>query len=292
MRPYIWGVKNKVHLIDVSKTAVQLERAATFLKEVASEGKQILWVGTKKPARDIIKATANQLDMPFVNHRWIGGTLSNFTQVKKSVTRLLHYEDVLAKTEKYPHYTKKELNEILKKVEKLGSIVGGIRNLTWPLGAIVLVDVNKEQSALKEAVSMGVPVVALVDTNADPSLVDYVIPANDDAPRSIKIIIEYLAKLAQEGKASVSRKKTDKVSAVAVAAPQVDVKDLIKEDVLKTIELITEDDVEDDASKESKSKRVQSVAKSIKKEAFKEEGDDLKKKAPKVIAKKLPSFDK
>lgn len=212
MEPYIWGVKNKVHLIDVSKTAHQLERSAQFLKGVAASGKQILWVGTKKSARDIIQSTATQVDMPFVNHRWVGGTLSNFGQVKKSVTRLLHFEDVLEKSEKYPHYTKKELSEIQKNVERLKSIVGGIRKLNWPIGAIVLVDVNKEHSALREAVSVGVPVVALVDTNADPSNVDYVIPGNDDAPRAIKVILDYLAAAVEEGKKSVKRdQKSDAV---------------------------------------------------------------------------------
>ena len=199
MNPYIWGVKNKVHLIDVSKTAYQLERSAKFLQEVAREGKQILWVGTKKPARAVVKEMALKLNMPYVNHRWIGGTLSNYAQVKKSVTRLLHFEDVINKSEKYPHYTKKELNSIKKNADRLNAIVGGIKSLAWPIGALVLVDVNKEQSALKEAVKVGVPVVALVDTNADPSLVDYVIPANDDAPKSIAVILEYLQQAAEKG---------------------------------------------------------------------------------------------
>ncbi len=215
MQPYIWGVKNKVHLLDVSKTAHQLERAAQFLKGVATEGKQILWVGTKKPSRAIIQAVATKLDMPFVNHRWIGGTLSNFTQVKKSVTRLLHYEDVLEKSEKYPHYTKKELNEIQKNVDRLKGIVGGIRNLSWPLGAIVLVDVKKEHSALREAVTVDVPIIGLVDTNSDPSLVDYVIPANDDAPRSIKVLIDYLEKAVEAGKQAAKSAKAEKEVAKA-----------------------------------------------------------------------------
>src|SRR3990172_12718270 len=174
MGPYIWGVKNNIHLIDVSKTAHQLEKAAQFLQEVAREGKQVLWVGTKKPARAIVQEVATKLDMPYVNYRWVGGTLSNFSQVKKSITRLLHYEDVLEKSEKYPHYTKKELSKVKKNVERLQGVIGGIRKLAWPVGAIVLIDVNKEHSALQEAVKVRVPVVALVDTNADPSLVDYV----------------------------------------------------------------------------------------------------------------------
>lgn len=261
MEPYIWGVKNKVHLIDVSKTAHQLERSAQFLKGVAASGKQILWVGTKKSARDIIQSTATQVDMPFVNHRWVGGTLSNFGQVKKSVTRLLHFEDVLEKSEKYPHYTKKELSEIQKNVERLKSIVGGIRKLNWPIGAIVLVDVNKEHSALREAVSVGVPVVALVDTNADPSNVDYVIPGNDDAPRAIKVVLDYLAAAVEEGKKSakkdqksdvVQKDKKDAVSAdKAEAAAVEEFVDSFEEDFIET----SLDDADDNSKKKMIAKK-------------------------------------
>ena len=192
MAPYIWGYKNNVHLIDVSKTAAQMEKAAKFLEKLLLKAKQFYGLALKKPAQDIIQSIADNLNMPYVNHRWIGGTLSNYAQVKKSITKLLHYEDIIAKAEKYPHYTKKEFNVFQKLIDRLRKNVGGIRNLQWPVGAIVLVDVTKERSALKEAAAMGVPVVALVDTNGDPSLVDYVIPANDDAPRAIKVVLDYL----------------------------------------------------------------------------------------------------
>lgn len=206
MAPYIWGKKNNIHLIDVSKTAFQLERAAQFLESIASEGKQILFVGTKEPAQAIIENIAKKTGMPYVNHRWIGGTLNNFAQVKKSVTRLLHYEDVIARAEKYPHYTKKELSIIQKNIDRLLKNVGGIRSLNWPVGAVILVDVTKEKSALKEAVSVGIPVVAIVDTNSDPSLVDYVIPANDDAPSSIEFIINFLGDAVATGKKATTTK--------------------------------------------------------------------------------------
>lgn len=210
MDPYIWGSKNNVSLIDVSKTAYQLEKAGKFLESIAAEGKTILWVGTKKPAQDIIHSVATSLNMPYVTHRWIGGTLSNYSQVTKSRTKLLHYEDVLARSEKFPFYTKKELNVIQKAVERLQKNVGGIRSLTWPVGAIILVDILKERSALREAARMGVPVIALVDTNADPSLVDYVIPGNDDAPRAIKLVIDYLGDAARKGAAVAQTKKIEK----------------------------------------------------------------------------------
>lgn len=199
MAPYIWGHKNKVHLIDVSKTARQIERAAKFLESVAADGKQVLWIGTKKAAQDAIAKAAAVSHMPSVNHRWIGGTLSNYTQVKKSVTKLAHHEDVIVKAEKMPHYTKKELNVFQKLVSRLDKNVGGIRQLKYPVGAVVIVDVRKEAAALREAVAMGVPVVALVDTNNDPSLVDYVIPGNDDVPLAIEVVLQPLGEAVARG---------------------------------------------------------------------------------------------
>lgn len=215
MAPYIWGIQNNIHLIDVSKTAYQLERAAQFLKEVAAEGKRILWIGTKKAARDAIVNAAVDLKMPYVCHRWIGGTLSNNSQVKKSVTNLLHKEDILANVEKFPLYLKKEFNKIQKDVERLNKSVGGIKNLTWPVGAIVLVDVTKEHSALKEAVVMGIPIVAIVDTNGDPSHVNIVIPGNDDSPRSVGLLIGRLKDAVAEGvaiaQANVEKEKEERL---------------------------------------------------------------------------------
>ena len=221
MEAYIWGYKNNVHLIDISKTAQQLERSATFLKDTAAKGQTILWIGTKKPAQDIITSVAMHLDMPYVSHRWIGGTLSNFAQVKKSVTKYLHYQDILEKAEKHPHYTKKELNTIQKAADRLKQNIGGIVHLRWPIGALVVVDVIKERSAVKEAATMGIPVVGLVDTNADPSLVDFVIPTNDDSPRAIKIIIDYLAAATEKGKQAFDKKKEEEKLKVAEARQKV-----------------------------------------------------------------------
>ncbi len=245
MAPYIWGHKNKVYLIDVSKTAHQMEKAAAFLKSIVMDGKSILWVGTKKPAREIIQQTAESLNAPFVAHRWIGGTLSNFTQVKKSVTKLLHFEDILSKTD-HEHYTKKEISTLQKKQCRLKANIGGILNLKWPLGALVIVDARKEQAALKEAAGLGIPVVALVDTNTDPSLVSYVIPANDDAPKSIKIIIDYLAEAVKEAK--------DK--AIAQGKKALEVAEIVEktEDVVVMLET-TEDDQSDEGLKAAKVKR-------------------------------------
>ena len=207
MERYIWGTKNGVHLIDVSKTAQELERAAKFLEDVAAQGKQILWVGTKKSAQDAIYNAAQKIKDPYVCHRWIGGTLTNYSQVKKSVTKLLHFEDVLKKADSATHYTKKERGVFQKNVDRLEGNVGGIRTLLWPVGAVVVVDVRKEAVVIKEAQAMGVPVVALVDTNCDPSGIDYVIPGNDDVARAVNVIIENLADAAARGAARAEKKQ-------------------------------------------------------------------------------------
>lgn len=208
MAPYIWGQKNRVHLINVAKTAQQLEKAAKFLEQVVGEGKTVMWIGTKKPAQTVVKEAAASIAMPYVTHRWIGGTLTNNSQVKKSVTKYLHLQDVISKTDR-GHYTKKEFNTFQKNVDRLEKNIGGIVKLNWPIGAIVVVDVRKEASAIKEAIYMGIPVVAVIDTNGDPLGINYVVPGNDDSPKSIKILIDYLAQGAQRGVELAKNKKAE-----------------------------------------------------------------------------------
>lgn len=219
MAPYIWGEKNGVHLIDVSKTAMQLDRAARFLESVTAEGKQVLWVGTKKAAQGVIKETAEHLKCPYAVNRWIGGTLTNFPQVKKSVTKLLHFEDVVEKTDKYS-YTKKEFGTFKKVVDRLEKNVGGIRTLNWPVGALVVVDAKKEATAIREAASMGVPIVALVDTIGWPNdvVIDYLVPGNDDAARAISVIVKELSAAVERGMEVARTKKVEADTAQEIAA--------------------------------------------------------------------------
>jgi small subunit ribosomal protein S2 len=198
MAPYIWGHRNGVHLIDVSKIAFGLEQASKFLEEVAARGETILWVGTKKSAKTMIESLGTNLNMPYVNHRWVGGTITNFYQVKKAVTKYLHLQDILKKADDSV-YTKKELVTFQKLADRLKKTVGGLIELKMPIGAIVLIDVKKEATALEESVAGGIPVVALVDSNANPVGVDYVIPGNDDSPKAIKLVLDYLAAAAARG---------------------------------------------------------------------------------------------
>ncbi len=198
MRPYIWGARDKIHLIDVSKTALLLERCGAFLKEVASQKKgSFLWVGTKKAAQEAILEAAHLTNSPSVIHRWIGGTISNYEQVKKAITRYLHLKDVVSKPTDF--YKKKEVAVMTKEVERLEKNVGGIVNLSFPPLALIVVDAKKEHAAVLEARRMKIPIVALVDTNTDPTGINYVVPANDDSPKSISFILKYLVACVQEG---------------------------------------------------------------------------------------------
>ena len=217
MAPYIWGHKNNVHLINISKTATLLEHAAHFLESVAASGKLILWVGTKKAAQACIKDVAEEHNYSYVVHRWIGGTLTNYSQVKKSVTKLLHLEDTIEKSDQFS-YTKKELNKFQKNVDRLRSNIGGISNMKWPIGAMVVVDIKKEHSAVCEALRLNIPIVALVDTNSDPTGIDYVIPANDDAVSSITFIINYLKDAVAEGQRKAKKRKEESTEEVTKKA--------------------------------------------------------------------------
>ncbi len=272
MKPYIWGHKNNVHLIDVFKTAEELERASKFLESVVANGETILLVGTKKAAQNGITQIAKELNLPYVNNRWIGGTFSNFRQVKKSVANYLHFKDILEKSNEF-NYTKKELNIIQKKFDRLAKNVGGIVNLSWPIGAVLVVDVKKEHVCVKEAVSMSIPIVALVDTNGDPSNIDYVIPANDDAPRSIELLLNYIAENIKKGQE------------VAKSKPKEEFND---QDLLDSILAQDSEDEEDENSKKSKGKTVPSKGpkKSVKPKFFKKPKTDEDLEAPKDNLKK------
>jgi small subunit ribosomal protein S2 len=197
MRPYIWGSKNRIHLIDVSKTAMLLEKIGALIKEVSSQGGVFLFVGTKKAAQPIIEQAAKDTKTPYVINRWVGGTLSNYEQVKKAITRLLHLRDVAEKSSGY--YKKKEIVMIQKEIARLEKNVGGIIDFTFPPAALIIVDAKKERAAVKEAQAQGIPVIAIVDTNTDPEGVTHIIPANDDSPKSIQFLVEYLAEQIKEG---------------------------------------------------------------------------------------------
>lgn len=261
MKPFIWGAKNKVHLIDVSKTAILLERAMNFLKEQASQGASFLFVGTKKAAQNIIENTATNLDMPFVIYRWIGGTLSNFPQIKKAMTRLLHLKDVASKSS--PHYSKKEISAINKEIERLEKNVGNILNLSYPPAALIVIDAKKEHAAIKEALKLQIPVVALVDTNTDPSGINFIIPSNDDSTKSIEVIFNYITSAIEDGK-KIHAEKMEKgiTDSKAKATQKTDaVASDLEQETLKLAAELSEEEEKEKAKKAARKVAAKKVVK-------------------------------
>ena len=199
MKKYIFGQKNGIYIIDLSKTQDAILKACDFLKSVASSGNYVLFVGTKKQAQEIVKEEASRCGMFYVNQRWLGGMLTNFQTIKKSVKRLLDLER-MKEDGTFAKLSKKEVSALSKEMFKLNKNLEGIRSMVKLPKAMFLIDAKKEDIAAKEAKTLGIPVVAVVDTNSDPDLVKYVIPANDDAIRSIKLLTGLIADSVLEGK--------------------------------------------------------------------------------------------
>ncbi|HOL22231.1 MAG TPA: 30S ribosomal protein S2 [bacterium] len=202
IKQFLYGKRQGIYIIDIEKTAEKIKEAGEFLKQAAENNKVILFVGTKKQAEEPVKQSAEKCGMPYVNYRWVGGTLTNFSEIKKRIVRLEEIEE-MEKTGKLSVYTKKEVALLLKEKEKLLKKFEGMRTLTKPPDIIVVVDVRKEINAIREAHKVGVKIVGIVDTNSNPDLVDYPIPANDDGLKSISLILSKLAECIIEGKTSI-----------------------------------------------------------------------------------------
>ncbi len=200
MAPYIFTERNGIYIIDLQKTVKKVEEAYNFIKEVSLDGKDIIFVGTKKQAQEAIKEEAIRSNMHFVNNRWLGGMLTNFKTIKTRINRL----ETLQKMQEdgtFDVLPKKEVTKLKGEMEKLENNLGGITNLDVSnIGAMFVVDPRKEKNAISEAKILGIPVVAIVDTNCDPEEVDYVIPGNDDAIRAVKLITAKLADGIIEGR--------------------------------------------------------------------------------------------
>lgn len=193
--------RNGIHIIDLKKSQKYLEEALEELAKLSRADKTILFVGTKKQAQDIVKTEAIRCGMPFVTHRWLGGMLTNFSTVKKSISRMEEI-DRMQKDGTYEELTKKERLMLDREYEKLEQTLGGISNMNRLPGAIFVVDTNKEHLAVNEAIKLRIPIIAMVDTNSDPDIPDYIIPCNDDSARTIQLITQYVADAVIEGTAA------------------------------------------------------------------------------------------
>jgi len=209
MKHYIFAARDNVHIFDLVQTKKGLEEAAAFAKATTAKGGQIIFVGTKKQAKDLIKEAALKVGMPYVSERWIGGTLTNWEVIKKSIDKL---KDLKKKREadELKEFTKKERLLIDREIVKLEQTFGGLQNLEGIPAAVFIIDIKKEIGAAKEAKIKGVTVVGVTDTNSDPDLVDYIIPANDDAVKSIKLIIDYLVEAVESGLKEQKKKESVK----------------------------------------------------------------------------------
>ena len=198
MSPYIFVEKKGIHIIDLNRTAESLETTAKALKQIAKSGKKILFVATKKQAKDIVTNGARSVNMPFVTDRWLGGMMTNFSTIRKSVKKMNSIDKMLNDSS-LSSITKKERLTLTRERDKLERVLGGIANIHRLPSAVFVVDIHHEHIAIKEAKKLGMQTFGIVDTNSDPTQVDFAIPANDDATKSVKIIMDYVLAAVKEG---------------------------------------------------------------------------------------------
>jgi small subunit ribosomal protein S2 len=208
MAPYIFMEKNGIHIIDLNKTLVCLEEASNAIKQIVRSGKKVMFVATKKQAKDLVAEEAKRLNMPFVTERWLGGMLTNFATIRKSLKKMSTI-DKMMKEDAYTNLAKKERLMITRQRQKMESVLGGIADLTRLPAALFIVDIKREHIAIAEAQKLGIPVFALVDTNSNPNEVEFPIPANDDAYKSISLLIKAFGTAIEEGLSERRRDKED-----------------------------------------------------------------------------------
>jgi small subunit ribosomal protein S2 len=219
MRSFIFSERNGIHIIDLQQTVGLLEEACDFVRELAAQGEAILFVGTKKQAQETIETEAKRCFMPYVSSRWLGGTLTNFATIQARIDHLVRLEDARERGE-FERMLKKDALKVEKEIARLNRHLVGIKEMTKLPGALYVVDPSKESIAVSEAIRMGIPILAMVDTNCDPDEIDYPIPSNDDAIRAIKLVTGRVADVALEGLAAREYAAKEALEAVDVGAFQ------------------------------------------------------------------------
>ncbi|MBC6606380.1 30S ribosomal protein S2 [Hymenobacter sp. BT188] len=210
MAPYIFMEKNGIHIIDLNKTLASLDQATNAIRNIAKSGRKVMFVATKKQAQEIVTEEAKRLKMPFVTDRWLGGMLTNFATVRKSLKKMSTIDKMVKENTAYAAMAKRERLMMSREREKLERVLGGVADLSRLPAALFVIDVKREHIAVKEAKKLGIPVFAMCDTNSNPELVDFPIPANDDASKSISLIVGAMSKAIEEG---LSERKVDKEEA-------------------------------------------------------------------------------
>ncbi|MCP4553246.1 MAG: 30S ribosomal protein S2 [Bacteroidetes bacterium] len=277
MAPYIFMERNSIHIIDLYKTAAKIEEAASALKQIAKSGKKILFVATKKQAKEIVAEHVKNINMPYVTERWPGGMLTNFATIRKAVRKMTSIDKMMG-TPTYENFSKRERLQITRERAKLEKNLGSISDLNRLPSALFIVDINKEHIAVAEAKKLNIPTFAIVDTNSNPKLVDFAIPANDDATKSINLITSIITNAVAEG---LSERKLDRDKKVAEEEAE---KEMAKETkvVSKTIKEIEE---QEDAEIEKGKMRITTEVKSTPGSA-KKDNVSKPKRPRKAIVKK------
>ena len=275
MAPYIFKEHNGIHVIDLQKTIAKADEAAAAIKQIAKSGKKVLFVATKKQAKDIVAETVKPVDMPFVTERWPGGMLTNFATIRKAVKKMNSLDQLMASKE-FNNISKRERLQVQRERAKLDKNLGSIADLNRLPAALFIVDINKEHIAVAEARRLNIPTFALVDTNCNPDLVDFPIPANDDASKSIAVILRYMVEAIQEGlnERAMSKEAPAEENAPEEEAPKAKEEEPAAEEEAKA--------PVKKAKAESKVKKVKDVA-----EAKPAEGEaEAKPKRPRKTVKK------
>ena len=273
MKPYIFGKRNGIHIVDLQKTLHHFEDAAEFIRDLATNGRNVLFVGTKRQAQDAIREEAERCGMFFMNHRWLGGTMTNFKTIRKSIQRFKEIEKILGNEES--HLTKKEVIRLERQRRKMDRAFAGIKDMENLPDALFVVDTVHEHIAIKEANRLGIPVVAVVDTNSDPEEVDFPIPGNDDAIRAIRLFTSRIADnvleglnladerfVGDEGKAAAAEKDLDggiEVAAAAVLADELMAEDAAEEDEILVEEVAAADAEVADEEREAPETSIEEV---------------------------------
>jgi small subunit ribosomal protein S2 len=251
MQPYIFMEKNGIHIIDLQKTIVKIDEAAAAIKQIAKSGRRVLFVATKKQAKDIVSELVSSVKMPYVTERWPGGMLTNFPTIRKAVKKMVSI-DKLAKDTSWEKLSKREKLQITRQRAKLEKILGSIADLTRLPAALFIIDVMKEKIAVREAQRLGIPVFGIVDTNSNPNGIDFVIPANDDASQSIQLITSVMVEAIREGlmERKLDRDKDEDESDVEMEEEQPRTrgrrtrKNLVKQDRVEVEEDVVEEEEE------------------------------------------------
>jgi small subunit ribosomal protein S2 len=260
MAPYIFMERNGIHIIDLEKTIVKLDEAASAMKHIARSGKKVLFVATKKQAKEIVAEKVKAVNMPYVTERWPGGMLTNFPTIRKAVKKMGSI-DKMATDGTFANLSKREKLQVTRQRAKLEKTLGSIVDLTRLPSALFIVDVSKEHIAVREAKRLGIPVFAMVDTNSDPSDIDFVIPANDDASKSISLIVENICKAIEEG---LNERKLEKDKEPVKGEKKSSRKELEEKELSPAlIEALTGGDEEEDADEDDENEAAEGADEEI-----------------------------